>query len=50
MNLSHDEMMLIIQGLRLINGIDRLDRDYTPTTADQTAARTLLQRIDEETG
>lgn len=50
MKLTHQEMMLIIQGLRLVNGMDQLNKEYTPTPEDQMKASELLVRIDEETG
>lgn len=48
LSLSHEEMMVVIQGLRLVNGIDRIGRDYTPPVDDQVLATSLLERIDDE--
>lgn len=48
MEFSHSEMMLLIQGLRLINGLDQLGKEYSPTPEDQMAASSLLLRIDED--
>lgn len=50
MKLSHGEMMVIIQGLRLINGLDQLGGNYEPTEDERGTATSLLLRIDEETG
>lgn len=48
MNFTHDEMMLIIQGLRLVNGIDRMGVDYSFDPDDQVRALALLERIDND--
>lgn len=48
MNFTHQEMMLIIQGLRLINGIDKLGEEFTPTDQDRIDAMNLLIDIDNE--
>jgi len=47
MKLSHEDMMTIIQGLRLLA---RLDGPEVFTTESLIEAKVLLQRIDDETG
>ena len=48
MDFTHDEMMLIIQGLRVVNGIDRFGFDYVPTLEQRIEAMNLLLKIDNE--
>lgn len=48
MEFSHSEMMLLIQGLRLINGLDQLGKEFSPTPEDQMSASELLLKIDAD--